>query len=203
MLSHKIYNIKQSHILYSTYTRYNLLFKYNVWYLCTEECVFPSSTYSPLPWYTDFWLHIIPGIQKLSTTLGVSTYFQVPGQSYKESSRPHISGDTVQNWVTQDSCMPDLYYYCSLISFLYYHSLLQFFYSIFPKYRFSFCNLQDSHHLRIHKSWLTSNNPCIICRYYYLSLSITLHNPGSHGSLVIAIKTKPKKILLYIPQNTV
>lgn len=128
MLSYKIHNIKQSYVLYSTYTRYNLLFKYKVWYLCMEECVLPSSTYSPLPWYTDFWLHIIPWIQKLSTTLGASSYFQVPGESYEASSRPQISGATVRNWVIQDLCMADFYYYCSLIVILYYHSLLQFFF---------------------------------------------------------------------------
>ena len=40
------------------------------------------------------------------------------------------------------------------------------FYSTFPEYRFSICNFQDSYHLSIHKSWLTSNNPSTICRYY-------------------------------------
>lgn len=35
-------------------------------------------------------------------------------------------------------------------------------------------NLKDSHHLCIHKSWITSSNPCTICMSYYdlfLSLS--------------------------------
>ena len=101
--------------------------------------------------------------------------------------------------------MPDLYYYCSLILFLYYHSSLQFFFdSIFPKQRFSFCNLQDSHHLCIHKTWLTSNKPCIICRYYYLSRSLH-HTLQSRFSRFISYchENKTQKILLYIPQNTV
>lgn len=63
-------------------------------------------------------------------------------------------------------------------------------------------NIKVSHHLCIYKSWLTNNNPHIICRYIYdLSLYQTLHFQFSWFVNYCHETKKPNKKLFYILQN--
>jgi len=96
--------------------------------------------------------------------------------------------------------MPDLYHYCSLILFLYYHSLLQFFIA----YSLSTDSLFVTSKIHITSTFINPGLQAIIqAQYVGTNISVTLHTSGFHDSLVIAMKTKPRKMLLYIPQNTV
>jgi hypothetical protein len=89
-LSYNIQNTKQSlYVLYSMYTRYSLLFKYDVLYLCAEQCVVPSNTYSPLPYYRFLVIYLF--IHGPGSSVGIATGYGLDGREIKST------GTTVRN----------------------------------------------------------------------------------------------------------